>query len=106
MERPFWFVFGIKEGLRKLRPPETTSLVLVGSTNKGDSMEKAFRTWRHDGRVYLAFPNGNGNVSVMDDGGSFYGSFFDLESFQKWHDHNGEFALPCGTVIRLSTLVK
>ena len=47
-----------------------------------ESKNIAFETWIFDGRRYLAIPL-DGKVHIMDQSGSNYGAWFDVQSFRK-----------------------
>lgn len=44
--------------------------------------DQLFHSFKRGGISFLAFRDGNGNVSIIDDQGHNYGSYYSVESFE------------------------
>jgi hypothetical protein len=44
--------------------------------------DQLFHAFKRNGVSFLAFKDGNGNVSVIDEQGRNYGSYYNLKSFE------------------------
>jgi hypothetical protein len=42
-----------------------------------------FETWKHGDIRFLAFPNGNGGLTIVDEHGNNFGSWYEIAHFKK-----------------------
>lgn len=66
-----------------------------------------FVTWRHGGIQFLAFDNGNGGVSVVDEHGKNYGAWMDVSAFRDRQRRHELIAQPIdGSVVGLQIVCR
>ena len=67
------------------------------SSSEAAAMDTIFETWTLGGVRFLAVPfSGNGNVTICDENGAFYGSFASVERFRHLQQSGSDMAVPIG----------